>query len=86
MDASSILYEYVPATKIKGKEDWIPETQHYRYYESTSEFSIKIEKEYDLNFPEHLQVYCYEKSNHTKFPSPKRGATDVSLQLVDIDS
>lgn len=83
-DLSSALYEFIPATKLKGREDWIPETQHYKYYESTTEFSPKIEKEYELNFPEHLNIYCYEKSNHTIFPSPKRGNTGVyNYYLLD---
>ena len=31
IDAST-LYEYVPATKLKGMEDYTVESQHYGYY------------------------------------------------------
>lgn len=29
--SSELLHQYVPATKLKGREDWIPESDHYRY-------------------------------------------------------
>lgn len=28
------LYQYLPATKLKGMDDWVPESQHYSYYSS----------------------------------------------------
>lgn len=30
--STEILHQYIPATAIKGREDWIPESDHYRYY------------------------------------------------------
>lgn len=74
--SSELLHQYVPATKLKGREDWIPESEHFRYYQVTNDFSVKIEKS-DLHFPEHLNVYCYEPENFTKFSSPPMGSTGV---------
>lgn len=77
LDFSAALYEFVPATKLKGKEDWISEAQHYRYYDNPTSFQVTVEKEYDLHFPEYLNVFCYEQSNYTAFNSPRRGDTTV---------
>lgn len=81
--SSSVLYEFVPATKIKGMEDFILESDHYKYYDN-SEFPVRIEREYDFNFPKHLDVYTYEQSNHTDFIAPKKGSTGVfNYYLMD---
>lgn len=49
----------------------------YRYYNVTEEFKIETRKEYDIHFPENLNVYCYETDNLTKFPSASKGTTQV---------
>ena len=72
----SSLYEYMPATKIKGREDWIPESTHYKYY-TNSEFPIKIEKQSTLHFPEPLNVYTYEMENKQGFKESGIGSTGV---------
>lgn len=30
------LHEFIPATKLKGIEDWVFESEHYQYYQSIS--------------------------------------------------
>lgn len=78
------LNEFVPATKLKGMDDYVLEGDHYRYYEKDANFQVRIEREYDIHFPEHLQVYCYEENSENNFPSPKKGATDVlNYYLMD---
>lgn len=72
-----MLHEFIPASKIKGMEGYIPESDHYKFYEKQADFSVEIRKEYDINFPEHLNVYCYEECNHNDFDPAKRGSTDV---------
>lgn len=72
------LFEFVPATKLKGMEDWVLESQHYSYYNEGADFSINIEKESILTFPQHLNIYTFENTNDSKFPSPKKGSTGVS--------
>lgn len=77
VSSTELLHQYVPATKIKGKEDWVLESDHYKYYEANSNFNVNIEKS-DLHFPDYLNVYCYEPENFTRFSSPSRGSTGVS--------
>ncbi|EGI61825.1 PREDICTED: 5-methylcytosine rRNA methyltransferase NSUN4 isoform X1 [Acromyrmex echinatior] len=71
------LYEFVPATKIKGMEDWILESQHYGYYKEGANFSVNNEKEVLLTFPQYLNIYTFEENNDSRFPSPKKGSTGV---------
>ncbi|KYQ60408.1 Putative methyltransferase NSUN4 [Trachymyrmex zeteki] len=71
------LYEFVPATKIKGMEDWVLESQHYGYYKEGASFSVNIEKEILLTFPQYLNIYTFEENNDSRFPSPKKGSTGV---------
>ncbi|KAF5270680.1 hypothetical protein FQA39_LY01418 [Lamprigera yunnana] len=79
-----ILSQFVPATKIKGKEDWLSETDHYKYYDKNENFLVKTESEYNLHFPEHLNVYCFEHGNLSDFESPRRGTTGVyNYYLMD---
>ena len=69
------LYEFVPATKIKGMEDWIPESEHYRYYQTTTDFPLSIETEKDFIFPEHLSLYTFEMGNCSEFCKPNKCLT-----------
>ncbi|KAG5323009.1 NSUN4 methyltransferase, partial [Acromyrmex heyeri] len=71
------LYEFVPATKIKGMEDWILESQHYGYYKEGANFSVNNEKEVLLTFPQYLNIYTFEENNDSRFPSSKKGSTGV---------
>ncbi|KYN41109.1 Putative methyltransferase NSUN4 [Trachymyrmex septentrionalis] len=71
------LYEFVPATKIKGMENWILESQYYGYYKEGANFSVNIEKEVLLTFPQYLNIYTFEEKNDSRFPSPKKGSTGV---------
>ncbi|XP_050457646.1 5-methylcytosine rRNA methyltransferase NSUN4 isoform X2 [Cataglyphis hispanica] len=71
------LYEFVPATKIKGMDDWILESQHYGYYKEGADFSVNVEKEAILTFPQYLNIYTFEEDNDSDFPSPKKGSTGV---------
>lgn len=82
--AAPLLSQFMPATKLKGREDWIPESDHYKYYDESNNFAIDIEKEYDIHFPENLNIYCYEQSNISSFPHPKKGLTNVyNYYLLD---
>ncbi|XP_013140783.1 PREDICTED: 5-methylcytosine rRNA methyltransferase NSUN4 [Papilio polytes] len=76
---SEVLYQYIPATKLKGLDDWVPESLHYSYYNSKDkDFPLIIEPETEFSFPEHLKVYTYEmNSDWSMFPEPKRSQTGV---------
>ncbi|VEN49060.1 unnamed protein product [Callosobruchus maculatus] len=82
--STETLHEFLPATEIKGKEDFIPESTHYKLYDQQTNFAVKMEKEYDIPFPDHLNIYCYERDNKSDFEGPKRGQTDVyNYYLMD---
>lgn len=78
----SALYEYVPATKIKGLEDFVPESEHYRYYSSSADFPLKVEMETEFRIPENLQLYTYEMGNISDFRFPFRTNTGVSSHFL----
>ncbi|XP_063917405.1 5-methylcytosine rRNA methyltransferase NSUN4 isoform X1 [Zophobas morio] len=81
--SGEILHEFVPATKIKGKDDFIPESTHYKFYK-TDKFDITVIPEYDINFPEHLNIYCFEESNNSDFDKARTGSTGVlNYYLMD---
>lgn len=71
------LHEFIPATKIKGMEDWVFESEHYRYYSNTTDFPLKIEMELNFKIPDNLQLYCYEKGNVSTFRHPRKTSTGV---------
>ncbi|KOB75186.1 putative methyltransferase NSUN4, partial [Operophtera brumata] len=63
---SEALYQFTPATKLKGMDEW------------ETDFPLVIEAETELSYPEHLKVYTYEMDSElTSFPEPRRGATGV---------
>lgn len=74
---SAALYEFIPSTKLKGREDWVSESTHFSYYDSTDNFPVEFVPENKFNFPEHLQVYTFENANITSFRPPASGSTGV---------
>lgn len=74
---SALLYEFIPSTRLKGREDWEPESKHLSYYDTTDNFPVEIVSENKLNFPDHLQVYTFENANISIFRSPASGSTGV---------
>ncbi|XP_020810266.1 5-methylcytosine rRNA methyltransferase NSUN4 [Drosophila serrata] len=71
------LYEYMPAHSIKGMEDWVAESEHYKYYKTSADFPLTIETETSFQFPEHLSLYTYEMGNCSDFKGPKKCLTGV---------
>ncbi|CAB3230122.1 unnamed protein product [Arctia plantaginis] len=77
-NTNEALYQYIPATKLKGIDDWVPESLHYSYYSKDKDFPLSIEPEAELNFPEHLKVFTYEMDSESRdFPEPRRCQTGV---------
>lgn len=54
------------------------ESQHYGYYKEGTDFSVNVEREVVLTFPQYLNIYTYEQDSDSKFPSPRKGSTGVS--------
>ncbi|XP_037960467.1 5-methylcytosine rRNA methyltransferase NSUN4 [Teleopsis dalmanni] len=71
------LYDYVPANKIKGMEDWVPESEYYKFYPTSTDFPLQIEEETQFLFPENLCLYTYEMGNCEEFKPPKKCLTGV---------
>lgn len=46
----------MPATRLKGLEDWVVESDHYRYYRRDTDFPVHVEQDNEFIFPGHLQV------------------------------
>lgn len=81
------LQEFIPATKLKGMEDFIPESEHYQYYNTTVDFPLKFEPETNFVFPKTLDIYVYPKGDISRFSRPKNTSTNVlSHFLVDAGS
>lgn len=76
------LQEFVPATKIKGRDDFIPESQHYGYYTTTNDFPLNFEIVKDFKIPSNLKLYTYEKCNISSFRTPRRTSTGVSSHIL----
>ncbi|XP_039275582.1 5-methylcytosine rRNA methyltransferase NSUN4-like [Nilaparvata lugens] len=74
---SSALYDYMPATRLRGTEEWVSEADHYRYYEHLSAVPTQVVREDQLRFPAHLNVYAYEMGNVTEFQPAGKGRTNV---------
>lgn len=78
------LYDFMPANKIKGMEDWIPESDHYKYYSTHTDFPLKFEFETEFCYPDNLKLYTYEIGNCSEFITPKKCLTGVlSHYLLD---
>lgn len=83
-DNSGSLYDFIPATKIKGMEDFVFESDHYRYYSNQADFPLEYKKDRQIHYPENLHVYTYETGNTSTYKPPKRGVTGVfSHYLLD---
>lgn len=71
------LHEFIPANKIKGMEDFVFESEHYRYYSNTNDFPLKFKMETNFAMPDNLQLYTYEKGNISSFRQPRKSSTGV---------
>ncbi|KAL1497628.1 hypothetical protein ABEB36_008556 [Hypothenemus hampei] len=77
-----LLNEFIPATKVKGNDDFIMESEHYKMFDATLSFQKK--KECDIHFPENLNIYCYEMDNFSDFEASKTASTGVlNYYLMD---
>lgn len=79
---SAGLHEFIPATRLKGMEDWVLESDHYKYYSTNADFPLRIELETELTFPEHLHIYTYERGNISNFAKARRSCTNVSSHYI----
>lgn len=76
------LQEFIPATKLKGMDDFIPESQHYKYYSTTVDFPIQTEMETSFSFPPNIEVYTYERGNVSRFRRPVMAETGALTHFL----
>lgn len=76
------LQEFVPASRLKGMEDYVPESHHYKYYSTTVDFPLHVELEVDFTFPEHLNAYVFERGNVTRFRRPTKAETGALTHFL----
>ncbi|XP_033339014.2 5-methylcytosine rRNA methyltransferase l(2)10685 isoform X1 [Megalopta genalis] len=74
----SVFHEYIPATKLKGLDDYVLQSEYYTFYNKAAEFKVNIVKESTISFPEHLHPYAFERGSEETFLFPRRGSTGVS--------
>uniref|UniRef100_A0A0A9WF62 NOL1/NOP2/Sun domain family member 4 n=1 Tax=Lygus hesperus TaxID=30085 RepID=A0A0A9WF62_LYGHE len=81
--SASALYEFVPTSKLKGKEDWVPESEHFQYFSTDDDCPIIREEQSLLEYPSQLKVFTFVTGCCDPFPRPKRdrllGVTDYYL-------
>lgn len=78
------LQEFIPATKLKGMEGFVLESDHYRYYNTNVEFPLKFEAENAFEFPKTLDIFIYPQFDISRFSRPKRTSTQaLSHFLLD---
>lgn len=77
LSLTASLYDFMPATRLKGMDDYIPESAHYAFYKDSPETPVKFHEESDIVFPKLLDVYAYERGNCDTFPESRKGSTDV---------
>lgn len=79
------LYEFIPASKLHGMDNWIPESEYYNFYKKNMDFPITVEEdEQQLTIPENLNIYLYEKCNNVLFPSPEKVSTNVLSMFINL--
>lgn len=71
------LQEFIPATKLKGMEDFVAESEHYQYYNTGVDFPLKFQAEENFEFPKSLDIYTFPKGDITRFSRPKECSTKV---------
>lgn len=76
------LQEFIPATKLKGMEDFIPESNHYQYYNTAVDFPLAFEPEINFVFPNTLDIYLYPKGDVSRFVRPTNTATGVLTHFL----
>ncbi|XP_065085429.1 5-methylcytosine rRNA methyltransferase NSUN4 [Ochlerotatus camptorhynchus] len=79
---TSGLHEFIPASKLKGMEDYVPESDHYKYYNNSADFPVSIEMEHNLDFPENLNIFTYERGNVSDFRPPRTCSTSVQSHFL----
>lgn len=79
---SSLLMDYVPATRLKGLENWIEEADVFtNASQGDQEIGVTaVKQEEPIDFPKMLKIFAFEKGNISDFPQPRY---DPQLKVLD---
>ncbi|XP_047490722.1 5-methylcytosine rRNA methyltransferase NSUN4-like [Penaeus chinensis] len=79
---SSLLVDYVPATRLKGLENWMEEADVFtNASQDDQEIGVTVVKQEEpVDFPEMLKIFAFEKGNISDFPQPR---SDPQLRVLD---
>lgn len=69
------LQEFIPATKLKGMEDFVVESEHYQYYNTGVDFPLQFEVEQSFEISKTLDIYVYPKGDISRFSRPIPSST-----------
>lgn len=76
------LQEFIPATKLKGMEDYVVESEHYQYYNTGVEFPLKFEVEHSFEIPKTLDIYMFPKGDISRFSRPTPSSTKMLTHFL----
>ncbi|KAL1464771.1 hypothetical protein WDU94_004389 [Cyamophila willieti] len=77
-DTASIgLQDFIPATKLKGMDDFITDAELMESYRPSDEVDFKTVLEKELHISPYLQAYTFPMGDISEFPAPRRGVTGV---------
>jgi len=76
--ANSALHNFMPATKLKGMEDYVEEEDQFKYLEQDNEFVVHKENDERLVYPKILKAFMFPRGDVSKFPQPKRSSLGTS--------
>ena len=76
---TSAMNNYIPATRMKGMEEWVEEEDQLKYLDNhNSEFVLKKEPDDHLQFPTLLKAFIFPRGDVSRFPNPKRSSFGTS--------
>jgi len=79
--ANSALHNFMPATKLKGMEDYVEEEDQFKYLEQDNEFVVHKENDERLVYPKILKAFMFPRGDVSKFPQPKRSSLGTSSSI-----
>lgn len=81
--ASSAKYEtanfneFVPATRLKGLEDWVDESDQFSACNTKEEFTFQTIDEKPKALPWRWKIYCFKRGDVSTFPPPRYNKPDL---------
>ncbi|XP_042872301.1 5-methylcytosine rRNA methyltransferase NSUN4-like [Penaeus japonicus] len=79
---SSLMMDYVPATRLKGLENWMEEADVFPdASQGDQDIGVTVVKQEEpIDLPKMLKIFAFEKGNISDFPQPR---FDPQLRVLD---